>query len=1720
MPLNRYRTPARTILIILTLILGNSIGVIPNLTAALAQTTPTELFFSEYIEGSSNNKALEIFNGAGTAIDLAASGYDIQIFFNGGLTPGATISLSGSIAAGDVYVVAHSSANAAILAQADQTTGSVSFNGDDAIALRRNGIIIDVIGQIGLDPGTEWGSGLASTADNTLRRRLSIAAGDPDGANAFDPGLEWDGFATDDFTNIGQHGSAIPMPTPTSTPLPTDTPTPTATLPLFDTPTATPLPTDTPTPTATFVSLPTDTPTATPIISLPSPGTVVINEVAWGGTQASASDEWLELYNTTSAPIMLTGWVITSTGGLNIALTGQIAPNAYYLIERTDDTAIIDITAALTASFGRSGLVNSGDALFLSTGGVLIDSANAAGGAWPAGSDSAGLNRTMERVNPSLPDTDTNWTSNDAINRNGLDVNNNPINGTPGQANSAALPTPTPTATSNLPTETPTPTLPAETPTPTATVIISPPGPGAVVINEVAWGGTAASAADEWLELYNTSSATILLNGWFITSTGGLNIALTGQIAPNSYYLIERTDDNAIIDINASLVSSFGRSGLVNTGDSLFLSVGGVLVDSANGAGGAWPAGTDSAGLNRTMERVNPLQADTPANWASNDTVRRNGLDANNNPINGTPGQANSPLFPAPTPTATPLITPTPTVVITPVLAGAVLINEIVTDPQQDWSSTNFSGVIGNATVSQGVDEFIELLIQSPGLNLTGWTIELLDESDVIGDLTDRGAFQVSNYSGTGSFTATAAGDYLILGNVTGSSQMSNDILIVLKDNNGAIIDQVELGSDPAQDGPSDGAPDGTDRGGAANNSADEAVFRYPHGADTDDDVADFVAGKVTLGGNNDLGVPPPPPPALPILIGEFLYDGLTPSSEGDEFVELCNPNPTPVDLTGYKVGDEEIKGGSESMYQLPNGIILDPNDCLVIAKEAAQFQSRFGFPPDLAVGSLSKYPLWGSGSWTLANDGDELVVLGPGDQILDSVAYRKGDYTGLGLEPEASAPEPNSLQRVWPVDTDSMPFDFARAEPNPGYPTTLPPAASLPPAALPDGMYAYWGDLHAHTTYSDGAGPAYYALAVARAAGLHFYGITDHDWWLSNLEWTRLLTQTREATVPGQFVALRGVEWTHDSVGHINVFNSDALLNSRTDPMFSTLPDFYSWLAANPQVIAQFNHPDPSYGGTFYNFAYHPAAAQVMYLQEIGNKAQKYTTYEASFIQSNMVGWRIAPTNNGDTHSARWGSDGTARTGIVAPALTETDLLDGLRARRVFATEDSNLAVALHLNGIWMGSSLTITGPAAVTVDIVDADAEPSTLYLYDGNLLLATVPLAGSTRQWTTTVQARPGHFFWVKAVQADGQTAYTAPIWIEGKTSPDTVYINEILPAPHAKDWDGNGTGNYQDEWVELYNPNNYPIGLGGWQLLDSSRFTYNIPLSATIPAKGFITLYQAQTKISLNNDSESVTLLHPNGTTIDTFAYTDSPGYDESWCRLPDGATHWSEDCGPSPNASNWAIPAAGPLTKKIFEAKRLTYNAWVRVKGRVTAPPGVLGARNMYIQDDTSGILVYLPKDHARSYNLGDKVEVVGNLRTFHDEFEIVVRKRSDIKFIEPGLPPSPLPIATTSLLEPYEGMLVMLQGQAVSFKGRTIIWVDDGTGWAKTYIRRTTGIKKTYLKAGSSFSVVGIVSQYSDEDDPSRNDYRLLPRYQTDLVLGAAVPTPANWPTLLPDTGN
>lgn len=188
-------------------------------SVAQAARLDSNLYFSEYVEGSSNNKALEIYNAGSEAVDLQTC--RISIFFNGADTAGASVDLRGSIAAGDVFVVVNSQASPELQSRADFISGALAFNGDDAIILicdiPKSGegtteLMLDSIGKA--REQKVWGSGEVLTRNKTLRRKSSVSIGDRDPRDNYDPTLEWDGFPEDTFDGLGI------APTNNSTPAP------------------------------------------------------------------------------------------------------------------------------------------------------------------------------------------------------------------------------------------------------------------------------------------------------------------------------------------------------------------------------------------------------------------------------------------------------------------------------------------------------------------------------------------------------------------------------------------------------------------------------------------------------------------------------------------------------------------------------------------------------------------------------------------------------------------------------------------------------------------------------------------------------------------------------------------------------------------------------------------------------------------------------------------------------------------------------------------------------------------------------------------------------------------------------------------------------------------------------------------------------------------------------------------------------------------------------------------------------------------------------------------------------------------------------------------------------------------------------------------------------------------------------------------------------------
>jgi hypothetical protein len=161
------------------------------------------VYFSEYVEGTGYNKAVEIYNGSDQELRLETA--VVRFYMNGSPSPTYSLPLSGkTIQPHGCLVICHPGAKAALLAVSGLTSSDLTFNGDDAIGLAIGGSLVDVIGKIGEDPAAgSWGTEPATTVDHTLRRKQGIDRGDPNGIDNFDPATEWDSYTKDDFSGLG-----------------------------------------------------------------------------------------------------------------------------------------------------------------------------------------------------------------------------------------------------------------------------------------------------------------------------------------------------------------------------------------------------------------------------------------------------------------------------------------------------------------------------------------------------------------------------------------------------------------------------------------------------------------------------------------------------------------------------------------------------------------------------------------------------------------------------------------------------------------------------------------------------------------------------------------------------------------------------------------------------------------------------------------------------------------------------------------------------------------------------------------------------------------------------------------------------------------------------------------------------------------------------------------------------------------------------------------------------------------------------------------------------------------------------------------------------------------------------------------------------------------------------------------------------------------------------
>ena len=354
-----------------------------------------------------------------------------------------------------------------------------------------------------------------------------------------------------------------------------------------------------------------------------------------------------------------------------------------------------------------------------------------------------------------------------------------------------------------------------------------------------------------------------------------------------------------------------------------------------------------------------------------------------------------------------------------------------------------------------------------------------------------------------------------------------------------------------------------------------------------------------------------------------------------------------------------------------------------------------------------------------------------------------------------------------------------------------------------------YFGQLHSHTQYSDGAGTLTDALRYVEnlpaSANVQFVAFTDHSNYFDSssspnveaaLYDTSLVKdsdanhswKTYKDTIAkfnednaGSMVAIGGFEMTWSGgPGHINTFNTPGIvsrnnktLNNKTDD--AGMKAYYALLsqAEGATSISQFNHPGTTFGN-FKDFNYwDPVIDSRMYMVEVGNgegaigAGGYYPSYE-QYIMALDKGWHLAPTNNQDNHKGKWGNANDARDVILTDDFSEQGIYEAIRALRMYATEDKNLELTYTVNGLMMGSSITeIPDKLNIEVTVNDPDASDS----------IAKVEVVANSGKvaytWDNAAQLRSGKlsatldpsysYYFIRVTQKDGDLAVTSPVWV---------------------------------------------------------------------------------------------------------------------------------------------------------------------------------------------------------------------------------------------------------------------------------------------------------------------------------------------------------------------
>lgn len=502
--------------------------------------------------------------------------------------------------------------------------------------------------------------------------------------------------------------------------------------------------------------------------------------------------------------------------------------------------------------------------------------------------------------------------------------------------------------------------------------------------------------------------------------------------------------------------------------------------------------------------------------------------------------------------------------------------------------------------------------------------------------------------------------------------------------------------------------------------------------------------------------------------------------------------------------------------------------------------------------------------------------------------------------------------------------------------------AISSQPASGQDNVY--FGNLHAHTVYSDGSGTPDEAFDAAHEAGLDFMAITEHshkgaegsgdsqrihiarDFQLYNgTQAGSLISAAARRTVPGEFVAIYGQEYSTISMGnHVNVFDVPEVIDVPNQKFAELISWTGSHLDSSGQpAIIQFNHPALAdddhleYGRNQFGSEANWIAtmdAQAELIELFNGPAKAQTTgirsaevQERDYYEYLNLGFHLAPSVGHDNHYRTWGAVTDARVAVIATELTKQAVLNGLRARHAYATSDRNLRVVFRagsaLQGDIVPSLPMLEDDLDLTLSIVDDDEaqasyrvdvftdlpggdpinprRPANSFTVLGNtttpLTLDGVPFLAAGQYVLVRIKQLPAD----PEAEEETDLAWTAPIWFDSSVAapvpgPDmsflaplqVVRLTRILPDPAGPD--------FRNETVWLRNESAATIDLAGWVLVDLSGNEWTF--AGTLAAGQESAFVRNGQSLSLNNDGDQLELRDPAGNVAQSASYP-AAGRDE-------------------------------------------------------------------------------------------------------------------------------------------------------------------------------------------------------------------------------------------------